>query len=230
MEEKRKKIRVWYCKSCGRWWRRHKKDTDAPHLCCGKWVVSGRHYPEAKTSRYERHKEKIADFKQKQWTKPRTDIGTVLKISKETKRAFKHTLKAKTKPAFIRRANLFIKEIMKDIQLYNTDKDKGTTFKRMLMNDNTISKSRGGLINSFPIVKLSTYDTGYLKGEYRMAFMRGIHEIELNRYQSMQDLADTLVHETLHYVDNMADIPCDSHGYYWSKRLDRFKSILRFNT
>lgn len=228
MDEKPKKIRVWYCRYCGRCWHRKKKDKTPSIYCCGKLVVSGRHYPERKISRYDRKRHKNEEFKSKYWTKPRTNIGTVLQLSKETRRSFKYTTKAKTRPAFIRRANQFIQSICKDATVYKSENKNQypNRWKKILNSDGTISKCRGSF-TGFPTVIMSKTDMWSTKGEYSRAFMQGQHSITMNCKLPFAEWTETFAHETLHFIDALAEIPCDNHGYYWKNRLDKFKSMLK---
>jgi hypothetical protein len=220
-----RKTRLWVCKKCGRYWHRKRKDKVPRIYCCGESVSAGRIYPKRRTSKYERTKEKIRKFKDEYEVKPRTNLGTVLRVSKETKKALRECLKMKTKPAFIRKADLFVKSIANDIHLYNTSKDKGGLWVKRINCNGDISKYKGGM-TGMPIVRLSENDMYSTRGLYTTNFMKGEHSIVINCKEPLTEMPNTLVHEVLHFIDANCGMDCDGHGYYWKTRLERFKKML----
>lgn len=218
------KTRLWVCRSCGKAWRRYRADTEPPHYCCGKPVVKARAYPKRKKPKHQAIREKIAKFRQTYCSKPRTNIGTVLRISSETRKAFRHVLKAKQKPTLLKRAQAFIDVLQKDVCLYNTSKDKETCYTKQIDQDGKISRSKGGITNAPKVV----FENGCFDGEYLRSFMDGKHNIKLRPGVPIEEMKGVLVHEAMHYVDDLAETKTEGHDLFWSMRLKRFAYILGY--
>jgi len=220
-----RKRRLWVCKQCGRAWFRKRKDDTSTHYCCGQYAVKGRVFPKRKTSKRERLNAKIQKFNDGYLVKPRTSIGTVLRISRESLRAFKLCMKAKTRPALIRKANLFVESIGKDIHLYQTPKDSDKSWVKRIDKEGYIHRSKGGM-TGVPIVKMSENDMGYTKGLYTRHFIMGVHSITLGCKEKIPDIKSTLIHETLHFIDANCEMSHRGHDHYWRVRLERFTKML----
>lgn len=217
-----KRLRLWVCRKCGRAWRRKKSETTPYITCCGERVHKARVYPKRRISKQER----IDKFKESYAIKPRTNIGTVLYPSKESKRAFRACLKAKQKPTFLRRARIFMNILAKDVLIMDTPKDSKKTWCKTIYDDGHISKSRGGLMG-IPDINFNEKMT-YLAGQYRRNLMPGELVIELKKSLNMSELPGTLLHEILHWIDDVSNMKDrDGHDYYWHRRLKNLEG--KFN-
>jgi len=223
-----RKIRLWVCRKCGRAWNRKRKETESTFKCCGEYTERARKFPKRRTSRYERIEEKIEKFNERYSTKPRTNIGTVLKLSKETKKAFGEIKKSKQKRTFLKRANIFIALIAKDVKLYKTEKDSDSKWCRRIDNEGEISKAKGGM-SGIPGVIFAELNP-YTLGLYTQHLLKGILSIQINpTVKDFTEMSGTLAHETLHWIDAMNSMKCNGHDCFWKKRLERFESMLNIN-
>ena len=217
-----KKIRLWVCRKCGRAWHRKKKDKLGSFYCCNQRVSLARTYPKRRISKHERIQEKIEAFKEKYQTKPRTNVGTVLQISKETRQAFKQCQRAKQRPTFLKRAQLFVEAISKDVMLYQTDRDKEISWCRRINENGEITKSKGGFGRMPNIVSSESH---YTLGLYSRHWLKGIHQITISTRATVSDMCKTLLHEILHWLDNMSEMRHSNHDCYWETRLKRLEKM-----
>lgn len=62
-------------------------------------------------------------------------------------------------------------------------------------------------------------------GMYSRVLMRGEHSIMICTGRPLDDVRETLIHEALHYLDDLAQIPDRGHDCYWQRRLDRMRVL-----
>jgi hypothetical protein len=170
---------------------------------------------------------KIQRFKNTYQIKPRTNAGTALQISPETKRIFRECLMAKTKPAFLRRAEKFVHSIHKDSMVHGTEKDREGLWCKSINERGEISKSKGGL-TGIPEVKFSETLPSYVLGQYNRAILQGKYSIEFRKAEPLVNMPETLVHEVLHFIDDRCEMNRNNHDCYWDIRLERFRKMLGF--
>ena len=218
-----RKIRLWVCRKCGNVWHRKKSDKIGPMFCCDKRVLAARKYPNIrKISRYAQRQAKIDRFKEKYQTKPRTNIGTVLQISKDTRQAFKQCQRAKQRPTFLKRAQLFVEAISQDVMLYQTDRDKEISWCRRINSNGEITKSKGSFGG---IPNIISSESHYTLGLYSRHWLKGVNQITISRCATITDMSRTLLHETLHWLDSMSEMGHNYHDCYWKTRLKKLEKM-----
>lgn len=225
-----KRKRFWYCDKCGRTKRRLKSKSDNFNdalMCCGDYMIKSRTTNKADKIRNRRYnkqsniRKKITNYHDKYCSKVRNMGGTVLKISSETKRLWKQVVKAKTRPYVIKKTQLFIKSIENDSK--NVDENK---WAKSINDKGIITRSRGGF--SAPIIQLRDDMHNTLHGNFLAGFLIGGCFININKNFNITEIKKTILHETLHYLDSLAQIET-GHNEYWDMRLkwieNKFKII-----
>jgi hypothetical protein len=224
---KRRRVRIWYCPCCHSSTRRYKGEEETKFFCstCKKNYKSGRHEVDFRVCRCEKKsrkiQNKISKFSERYYSKLRKANGQVLTFSKTTKQLWKKVMKAKTKPCLVKRAQEWIVEVEKDMKRYP---ENDIHWAKEIYKDGEIRKKRGGW--SAPVIKLvDTYNS--LHGQFKAGVLIGGVFIELNKNKSIEKMKETLLHETLHYIDSCSETP-SNHDCYFQKRLEILKGKFYF--
>lgn len=216
-----RKIRTWTCKCCGICKPRKKNESGyefAPRCNnCDKDMVSSRKYTKWKECKHSKLRNKIEIEKDKYYSKLRDNYGATLRVSPETKRLWKKVNVMKTKPSMIKHSNAWL------ISLNNDLFRESNSWKKEFR-DNEIVKSRGGICSTPKV--LLTNKNPYHKGLYVRQIFAGKFQIEVCEGESLFDMKNTLLHETLHYIDDISSIP-SKHDCYFFKRLELMKGVFK---
>jgi len=223
-----KKTRTWRCPCCNISIRRYKNNHDRPKCKrCNIYMVKSIKQTIQRKCRCVRIDEKKRKFKERYYTKVRNIGGEILKISTETNQLWKSIRKVKQKPAFLRRANLWLESLNKD--LWNC-KDENKMFK-IINNNGIIERHKGGM-TSTPEIIFKDYNIN-IKGQYTRHFTKDIHEIFIHIKYPILDMRATLLHEVVHFLDDVVDMGgigiglC--HDYYFQKRLEWMSKKFKVN-
>jgi hypothetical protein len=222
------KQRYWYCKKCGKVERRYKNRNEQPDCkICGEFMESSRTTKKANKIRakYLNNKNKlrikIRDFKERYYNEVRDMGGRKLRVSKETKKLWKDVNKAKTKPNLIRKGQIWLESLKKDLK--NVPK---SAFAKRILEDGRIEGVRHGW--ETPELKLMGIG-GSLKGRFRCGLRIGGAFIELYGDNPIQEIKKTLLHEALHYIDDCSETP-SYHDCYFYTRLDKLNKMFNKTT
>jgi hypothetical protein len=229
-----KRLRVWYCKCCGYYKRRDKHDTyevtNFNELLCPTCDISlkkGRKIPKHKKCRHIKKElekyNKISKMKNQSilyYSVLRNCGGKKLKLSSETKRLWKKVMLAKNKPILIKRGQMWLESLNKDIR--NCDEEdyaKSFNFREV-----SIDKSRGGW--NTPKLQLVTEDK-HNYGRFKAGIMVGGVFIELNKEHNVNELKKTLLHEAVHWIDSCSKTP-SNHDCYFKNRVRELGRKVRY--
>jgi len=219
-----RKERYWLCEKCNKVF--HRKKGEKPFYHCGQLVLAKRKFPEKEYRQREKMINKIKLFREKYYTKPRNAIGEVLKINKETRRAFKLFLKAKTKSNFVRKGELFLQSLHYDIWKDYNNQEKQNKYCKVIDDNGNIVKHRGRVV-SIPKIIINTNLFDY--GEYKYSLLGKVHSIEI-KDGNLDEMKSTFIHETLHWIDDISRMHAEQHDKYWDMRLEWLKKKLNYNS
>lgn len=223
------KARIWKCLCCGDYKRRFRNENQQP--CCNRCnedMVQG--FKTSTQKRCKHIRKRIKEVKEQNsyysnyCTKLRNAGGRVLRFSKETRRLWKSVNKVKQVPTLLKRAELWLDSLRLDICEGLKDEN---AWAKSLHQDGTISRERqiGGVgISCIPKLKIIEFD-GCLHGCYRKHFLQGIYEIQWAR-NNIIEMKRTLLHETLHYIDDMSKTP-SNHDKNFDTRLKRLRDVFK---
>src|SRR3990167_4026580 len=217
-----KKIRVWYCVCCKRMHNRKKSETSTFNCStCSCAMKKGTKYYTIKECKHTRIKNKVLQFKERHYSKLRNAGGKRLRISCQTKQLWKSLDKAKHKPTFLSRANEWLKSLQNDIFANFNENDYCKTLDRKGL----IQKTREGKGNCPPIKWQPP--NKYELGIYHRHLLMGIREIRLTEGRILAEIKLTLLHEALHYLDDVTNINDANHDCYFNKRLKILEGIFK---
>ena len=170
----------------------------------------------------------------------RTYYGMILQPSEETKRLWYKVRRATGESALLRAAQKWLEGLAKDSErvvreyLEQLSFEKGSSAERWRQ---MVLKKSGLVKPSVPdLVEVS--DSSSLTGYYSPVSPSGKPQIEVLISGSLADLLwsrstrseyeirRTILHETLHWLDSLADLPWrENHGLPWEERLRKFKRM-----
>jgi hypothetical protein len=88
-----------------------------------------------------------------------------------------------------------------------------------------ITRMRGGIGG---VVDVKWVDFVSYDGQYVRAFLAGKHEIHLKKDLPIHKLPGVVLHETLHWIDDMSGINTDGHDSHWDARLEYLAKKFNF--
>ncbi len=227
-----RKTRYWFCKYCGNVYHRFKKA--ASKMCgrCGKACRKTRTYPKrARVIKERRHRKTVRASRDrarlsKRHSRVRTTYGSVLKISKETKKAWKTFLTAKQRRSFESRGQKFLEALGAD--LWSCPHQKG----QRLWSGRECGCSGGGVTGE---PHLSIDDGLDCLGRYGRGFYRTRDGHKYTFYIKVRwdqkSRSSTLLHEVIHWADDLGQVrgwDFGSHTRAFYFRLEDLASRLRF--
>lgn len=230
-----RKVRTWRCPCCKVSWSRYKGDDRPPFKChvCHVRLVAGRVYTAQKRCKHVRANNEVTTFNQKMRSKPRTSAQRVLNPSKEVRAAWSAVRKAKTKPAIMRRAEIFLGLLLEETTRRPSD-DMWTTRKK-LSEAGSVTIVRHWATWGAPKLIARDDMPKNLYGQFSRGFAGASakNEIIINVKHVYPDptmlprenLRSTIVHEILHVLDANADIETAGHDRYWDMRMKRMYEL-----
>lgn len=225
-----RKVRHWFCENCGRVFHRFKKDRSKHCARCGHGCRKTRAWPKHATvvqDRWDSKKRRVSQGRarlRKRHSKVRTTYGSVLGISKETRKAWKTFLTAKQRRSFESRGQKFLEALGAD--LWSCPHQKGTGF------DRECGCSGGGVVGE---PRLSIDDSLDCLGRYGRGFYKTHDGHKYAFYIKVRwdqkSRSSTLLHEAIHWADDLAQIrgwDFGSHTSAFYFRLEDLANRLRF--
>jgi hypothetical protein len=171
----------------------------------------GQKYYSGKECKHTRAIRKIESFKASYCLRVRDAGGRILRVSPETRRLWKLVDKAKQRPTMLKRANEWMISLAKDSQ----SAPKGC-MARYVDKYGNMGRSRWGLgAPKLIFEKRSVFE----KGAYTRHFIEGVHEIYVDPNRNLLGVKETLLHETLHFLDDLAEIH-EGHNLRFEKRME----------
>lgn len=201
-----RKKRYWFCENCGNVYHRFKRDERKRCHRCGGQCRKARKWPsraEALKKKWQRKTERESRARLKlrnRHSKNRTTYGSVLKISKATKVAWKNFLKAKQRRTFESRGRAFLEAL--EIDLWSCPHHRGRGPSR-----SSCGCSGGGVTG---VPKLQIDDALHFLGRYGRGFSRPRSQVRYDFYIKIQwdqnCRSSTLLHEVIHWFDDLSRI------------------------
>lgn len=178
------KVRLWVCDKCGLVTRRYASGPQAVHgrMHCGKPMRAARAWPSPEwyKSFQKKHEQRLAEqaLQRKKFDRVWNSEGRILQVSTETRRAWRDVeALSKGGTFFIKRATIFLKCMRKDLGKFGSQGTPRVCFEEL----------------------------GYSTlGMYSRSLLRGVWDIKLLPNRSLQEIRQTFLHETLHWIDDQA--------------------------
>lgn len=211
-----RKLRTWICPCCKSSWHRRKSQASGPFCgTCAQRTVPGRSYPTPVKCTHRRALRKVATFKEIHYTAPRCASGHVLGLTSELRSTWGACRRAKTRPALVRRAALWVAAL-------ETESQRRDGYSKWIDGYGTVRESR----TRIGVPKLITADSHYgTLGTYHWSLMDGKHSITVALDQPLDEVRETLIHEALHFLDQIAGLGASGHDCYWHQRLARMRAM-----
>lgn len=216
------KTRYWVCRQCCAVYNRRKTEDYRDCPKCGSSMVAARKYPYDVWNKRERQRlkeKKELTQSQKKHAVPRTCFGYRLNLSTKTRKAWKLLLTAQQRRSFISRGDNFLNKLREDI--WSCPHGRG-------YRENRECKCTGGGMVEAPKVVVVDRDPGAL-GRYERGVLQGRYQIVIS--WDGDHKFETLIHEALHYIDDMAKIPSKlgSHDKTFYQREADLQKQLRYS-
>lgn len=198
-----RKTRYWVCKKCKIVYKRKKKEGRIRNcIYCRNRMTASCKIPHNIFEQRKRLEKTALDKEMKlsrHWRVPRDSHGNVLRISRECRIAWHNVIRAKWGKTFVKRADIWLKE------LYNCIHRKGVS----------------GIVGT-PQIEIADLPSS-LYGEYTRKFLEGVWRIRINKSNNVEQRNKTLIHEALHYIDDQSKLPNQfhNHSFEWNERLER---------
>lgn len=206
------KLRLWVCPCCKACWHRRKTDRVSYCRTCDSMGMRKAYvYPVQRRTRckHQLQRDRKLAFESRYHSVVRKANGHAFKPSARLRKMWKLVVQAKQKRSVISRGRIWLDQLAKEA---NTGQGMARSLGTRKVLRYRIKKGTPAL--EFKVESTRKSPTYTLFGTYGGDNCIEIH----NTHNGLDQMRDTLVHESLHFLDSLALMP-SGHGGYWVKRL-----------